>query len=437
MIAGVAISLIYANNIEQRVRADLAATMNRVIAAVDPADLVASLNNPLQDPRYDAPFGGLYWQVADIESGEIARSRSLWDYRLVATAENIADGETHYAVIEGPNDQALSSLARTIGFRVGDETRSFLVVVGEDRAELSESVYQFGTDLTVALGIVAILLIGAAALQVQLGLRPLGAIRAGVEKVRGGEARELDDDYPTEVRPLVLEVNDLLRSQEASIDFARARASDLAHGLKTPLSVLATTMTTLRERGDEEMASLVEELVSDMADKIDYQLRLSRVRLRTSNERYRTPVKKTIDRTVSVLKRTLAGEELDWNVEIDPELAVDLDSHDLVELLGVILENASKWGRSAVWVVATAKDGMADIVVEDDGPGLPDDQLQSIGVRGHRADETKSGSGLGLAIAKEIVSLNRGTIAFSRSGKGGLAVHLALPLAHSGGVSRP
>ncbi len=134
VIAGVAISLIFANSIEQRVRADLAATMNRVVAAIDPGDLVASLGNPLQDPRYEAPFGGLYWQVVDLESGDIARSRSLWDYRLVTPVEDVADGATHYAVIDGPNSQTLSSLARTIGFRVGDETRSFLVVVGEDRA---------------------------------------------------------------------------------------------------------------------------------------------------------------------------------------------------------------------------------------------------------------------------------------------------------------
>lgn len=427
MLAGVAIGFLFAANVEQRIRDDLTATMTRLIAAADPNALARSLDEPLQDPRYDTPFGGLYWQVTDTASGEVFRSRSLWDYQLAAPAPD--DGTPRFSVIQGPDNQTLSALARQIRFRSTGDTEPFLVIVAEDRAALSASVYRFGADLAVALGILGVVLAGAAWLQVYLGLRPLGAIRAGVERVRGGEEQRLGGDYPSEVRPLVNEVNDLLRSQEAAIEFARARAADLAHGLKTPLSVLATTSAGLRARGEEETADLVDELTADMVDKIDYQLRLSRLRLRTRAEHYSASMKEALDKAIGVLKRTRAGEELRWDVAIEDGLVVDLDSRDLIELVGVILENAAKWARTQVAVRATRRDGMAVVVIEDDGPGLPADQHDRIANRGVRLDESKSGSGLGLAIAREIVGLNHGTINFKTGTPSGLRVELALPLA--------
>jgi signal transduction histidine kinase len=396
------------------------------VAVIDPAAPLAALGEPFQDPRYETPFGGRYWQVTDSARGETARSRSLWDFELAVPAAG-DDGMAQYVVIPGPAGQTLSAMARRI--RYEGNPSSFVAIVAEDRAPFAASIGQFASDLAVALAVLAVALIAAASLQVSLGLLPLRAIRAGIERIRRGKETGLKGDFPSEVLPLVVEVNDLLQSQAAAIAFARARASDLAHGLKTPLSVLATTADALRAKGDQETAKVVEDLAADMADRVDYQLRLSRLRVRTATYRYSASVNECLDKTVGVLKRTRAGEELHWDVEMDPGLAVDLDRHDLIELLGVVLENAAKWGRASVTVRARRDAGSVVVAVADDGPGLTTDQMANLGQRGLRLDESNPGSGLGLAIASEIVRLNNGRIDFARGAAGGLAVRLTLPAA--------
>jgi signal transduction histidine kinase len=166
-----------------------------------------------------------------------------------------------------------------------------------------------------------------------------------------------------------------------------------------------------------------------MADKVEYQLRLSRLRVRTRTHTYSAPVNESLERIVAVLKRTRAGEELAWDVQVVPGLAVDIDTYDLVELLGVVFENAAKWGRSTVTVRGKRDGETVVIATEDDGPGLLPEQLAELGMRGHRLDETQSGTGLGLAIATEIVRMNNGKIEFQKSSLGGLAVWLRLPAA--------
>ena len=417
----------FAGNVEQRVRSDLSATLTRLVAVVDPTAPVTTLTEPLQDPRYATPFGGLYWQVVDLDRDQSVASRSLWDFDLrPSLAEIEAGGEPEYLVIPGPADQNLSAMARIILYQIGDQARPYLIVVAEDRAALIASIQQFGTELAIALGILGVMLIGAAVLQVNLGLRPLRIVHSGIESVRSGRERRLSAEVPSEVQPLVDEVNDLLQTQETSIAFARARASDLAHGLKTPLAVMATTATSLRNRGEDDTADRIEELTDEMADKIDYQLKLARLRQRTETHVYTASVNDALKRTIGVLQRTRAGEVLSWQTNIAPDLDVDLDGHDLIELMGVVLENATKWGRTQVQVTAVAEGANIVVLIEDDGPGLSPDEMEAIGVRGERLDETKSGSGLGLAIAKEIVAINHGTIAFEKSGLGGLAVRIAL-----------
>jgi signal transduction histidine kinase len=358
----------------------------------------------------------------------LARSRSLWDFEI-ETPPGLEDGQARFVILDGPSDQTLSAMVRQIRFRNGNAEAVFVAIVAEDRADLVASITRFGSNLAIALGILGVVLVAAAWLQVELGLRPLQTVRAGIERVRGGKESRLAGSYPSEVQPLIVEVNDLLRSQETSIEFARARASDLAHGLKTPLAVLATMSDKLRDRGDADTAKLVDELTADMVDRVDYQLRLSRLRLRTATHAYSASVNDSLDRTIAVLQRTKAGEELVWDKSIEPGLKADLDPRDLLELVGVVIENAVKWGKSAVGVSARRDGANVEILVEDDGPGISPEQAEILGKRGTRLDETKAGSGLGLAIAIEIVALNKGTIVFGRSGKGGLSVRLSLPLA--------
>src|SRR5690606_16552624 len=156
---------------------------------------------------------------------------------------------------------------REIRFATGNgQVRVFRVTLAENRALLDESINRFGVDLAIALAALALALIAAAGLQVHLGLLPLQSVRAGIGAVRRGETPALPATYPAEVLPLISEVNELLAQQQKSIDFARARASDLAHGLNTPLSVLKTLGGSLAGKGDAESARLVDEIVSEMDD---------------------------------------------------------------------------------------------------------------------------------------------------------------------------
>ena len=429
VVAGLAIGWIFRANVERQVQQGLVAGLNRLVAQIDPFAPAPVPETALPDPRYATPFSGLYWQVEDAAPGAVWRSRSLWDQVLATGAGPTGAGEV-FRTLPGPDGQSLSALLRDIRFATPNgEVRSFRVTLAENRALLDESINRFGIDLAIALAVLGLALVAAAGLQVQLGLLPLHSVRAGIGAVRRGEAPALPPDYPAEVLPLVGEVNELLTQQQKSIDFARARAADLAHGLKTPLSVLKSLGTELADKGDPESARLVDEIATEMDDRVDYQLRLSRLRLRTRAHQLAASLNEAVDRTVAVLVRTRDGERLTWQVELSPGLVVDIDRHDLTELVGVMLENAAKWGESAVRVEGRAEGGMALLTIADDGPGLSEAEIAKLGVRGQRLDESRRGSGLGVAIALEIVAINAGRVSFGRAPEGGLSVELALPLA--------
>jgi signal transduction histidine kinase len=192
--------------------------------------------------------------------------------------------------------------------------------------------------------------------------------------------------------------------------------------------VLKTLGAALADKGDVESAKLVDDIASEMDDRVDYQLRLSRLRLRTRAHQLSASLNEAVDRTLAVLVRTRDGERLAWRVELSPGLVVDIDRHDLTELVGVMLENAAKWGNSTVRIEGRAEAGNAILCIADDGPGLSEAEIGKLGVRGQRLDEKQRGSGLGIAIALEIVAINSGTVSFGRAPEGGLAVRLALPL---------
>jgi signal transduction histidine kinase len=429
LVAGVGIAYMFIASVERERQRDLAATFNRVVALIDPAANPPALGQPLTDPRYETPFSGLYWQLEDVATGEIGRSRSLWDFVIESAALPSAAGTGQFATLSGPSGQSLSVLVRDIRLTEEAGNRALRVTIGEDRATIDATISRFGWELAAALLLLGGALIAAAWLQVHLGLSPLQKLRAGIEAIRLGQSDKLEGDFPAEVLPLTAEVNELLQSQQASIDFARARAADLAHGLKTPLAVLATTADALRTRSDPETAALVDQLASEMADRVDYQLRLSRLRLRTRTHRLSARLDEALRRTVAVLMRTHDGERLDWIVELGEPLAVDIDDHDLVELVGVLLENAAKWALSGVHLRSRRDEGMAEVSIGDDGPGLTAAQIADLGTRGQKLDESKKGSGLGVSIALEIVALNNGTLDFGRSEQGGLLIMLRLPLA--------
>lgn len=429
VIAGLSIGYLFVSNVEETSRSELRDAFTRLIASLEPGPGTPRLSRPMADPRYDTPLSGLYWQVERIDGAGLARSRSLWDVTLTIDKKAFSDGKSHFVGLAGPDGQPLFALVRKISFSADTGPIRYMVAVAEDRSVLDESIARFGHDLIVALVLLGLVLMLAAFLQVRLGLKPLDLVRAGIESVRQGRRDRLPEDYPFELRPLVNEVNTLLDTQEKSMAFARARAADLAHGLKTPLSVLGTVADRLRQQGETETANLVETMTHEMVGKIDYQLRLSRLRLRDHAHVYAASLNRALARTIYVLEKTRDGERLDWRFFAHELVLVDIEQHDLGELVGVILENAAKWANTEV-VVAVTRDGEAAVAtITDDGPGLTSEQIAQIGVRGKRLDETRKGTGLGLSIAMEIVDINGGNLAFAPAEKGGLKVILTLPLA--------
>lgn len=407
-------------HVEASTELDLTSSLNRLVAQIDPAGMTG-LDRPLSDPRYDLPYGGLYWQVEDVQSGAFIRSPSLFDFALAP--DPAADAVLQ--ALPGPAETDLLALSR----RVNIEDRPFRVTIAEDSVEIDEAVRRFASETAIALALGWLALLLAAVLQVRLGLAPLQRIRLGLEDVQAGRSERLEGIFPREVSPLIAQVNTMLAEQQASLKFARARAADLAHGLRTPLAALQATADRLRKLGDEEEAQAVEELCGAMIERIEYQLRLTQLRLRAGNGSARTPLARPIEQTASVLRKTSQGEALHWEIDCPGDIEVRLDRHDLIELTGVLLENAVRHARTRVRVSGGRVSEQVVLSVADDGPGMTETQMKTAQNRGVRHDQVGPGAGLGLAIASDIARINGGSLEVVASDLGGIEVVVTLPLA--------
>lgn len=422
--AGLALQYLFSVNIERSTRQDLDATINRIAAVIVPSADGPILNTPLPDPRYATPFGGRYWQIETLSSDQIVRSRSLWDFVFSAPS---ADDGVHHGL--GPDGRHVIMMTRKLQIEGPDGPTEYLVTVAQDHGPIHDATQRFGRDAAQVLLLLGGLIILAAWLQIKLGLSPIARVRHAIESVRRGDDARLEGTFPSELRPLVQEVNALLDARETMMDRARARAADLAHGLKTPLAAVHGIAEQLREKGNEAEADMLQSISFEMSERVDYQMRLAALRVRTSSHLTRSSLNTAIIRTLTVLKKTGRGESLHWAAELSDDCWVDIHRQDLMELVGITLENAAKWASSRVVVRSLRNDQHAILEVMDDGPGIADGQLQLLGTRGMRLDESLPGSGLGLAIAAEILDINQGAIRFSRAQIGGLIVTIILPLA--------
>lgn len=261
----------------------------------------------------------------------------------------------------------------------------------------------------------------------RIGLRPLDTVRQRLAQIRSGEATRLGSVFPDEVLPLAAEVDHLLDEQERAIARARTRAADLAHGLKTPLTVLAADAKELRARGEFKLADEIESITASMRRHLEREL----VRARTGVRALAAPVqpiRPVVDRVISVLQRSPRGRNLSWQVEVSDGLGVRVDEHDLLEILGNLAENAAKWAANTVRITGKQQGNTVILQVEDDGPGVPENQTSTVLARGGRLDESSPGSGLGLAIVNDLLEAHGGTISLHRSQLGGLLAEVRLPM---------
>ena len=429
IIAGFGLATLFDRHVERRIQDELATYLRQLSGGIEFAqDGTFSLGVPMADPRFDTPFSGLYWQIEDDDQALALHSRSLWDSRIDLPTDPLAIGVIHRHLLPGPDDATLLVHERRIAFPVQESVRSLRMAVALDRSDLALARAAFAADLGPSLALLGFVFLVAVWFQVQMGLRPLDAIKRGVTAVRSGAEKRLPIDQPTEVKPLADEVNDLLTAQEQAMERARQRAGDLAHGLKTPLTVLQGDAGRLRDLGQEQIASEIESLIETMRRHVDQELARSRLQNKEALRNERSRLDEMVARVVRTIKRTPMGGDRQWQVEIPAGITVRIASDDLAELLGNLLDNAATWAKEQVHIqMVAAQDNHVTLSIEDDGLGVPEQALAQLGARGLRLDEQAPGNGLGLAITREIIDAYGGTIDFKSRPHGGLQVRICLP----------
>jgi signal transduction histidine kinase len=424
IVAGVALVIMFEHHVERTLDDDLDAYVRQIAGRLETESGRLRLSQFTSDPRFETPLSGFYWQVSDSNSSDIIRSRSLWDSVLQPQGDCVTDGRTRYYYTPGPAHQELLAGEICIKWSGSSGQTMLRILAGIDRASLRPARDAFAMELIASLNILALVLMIAMWLQVNLGLAPLSRLGADVADIARGRRSRLDAGGPAEIQPLVDEVNGLLDEREREIESARNRAADLAHGLKTPLTALAADARLLREKKESDIAQSLERIGDTMQRHVARELARARVkRSRRSGKLPETPVREVADALVRTLERT--GVELRFEVSIDSKLMVELDRIDLMEVIGNLAENASRYALSLVRVSAIEDQSLFRLLIEDDGPGLQEDGERVARQRGGRLDET-GGAGLGLAIVQDVLDAYGMTMQFSRSDLGGLRVSIDL-----------
>ena len=440
LVASLGLSALFEHHVERRVEAQLDDTLGQILAHIGIApDGRIDFDLALADPRFRAPFSGLYWQIQDDERRTLLRSRSLWDTVLPLPEDALPDGILHRHELTGPGGQTLLVVERRVVFHPESEGRLLRVAVALDRAELTAARRGFVNDMLPYLVLLGVMLLAATWVQVRIGLAPLDAVRLGLKSIRSGTARRLPADYPDEVDPLAAEVNALLDARDGAIERARAWTADLAHGLKTPLVVLSADAERLRAAGQPALADDLDSLAQTMRQRVDRELIRARIRARNGSNQASgidpaADLPTVLDRVVRTLQRTPKGARLAWDLDGPEALSVAMLPEDLTELLGTIVENAVNWAANRVAVRVSSGEAVL-VQVEDDGPGVPDPALETLAQRGLRLDERTAGTGLGLAIAQDVCDAYGAELVFGRGsspGLGGLLVALRLSGASAG-----
>jgi signal transduction histidine kinase len=427
VVAGLVIQTLYDRSAERTFDARL-----NVYLAVLAGDAVSeegelSETGDLGEPRFELPLSGWYWQIRRKDADDLVQaSISLFDGTLslpedaTAAIPGIRRGYTH-----GPAGEQVRMLERDI--RLADGSIYAFAVAAVD-GELAEEKAAFATNLWTALGSFALFLLAVLGLQVWYGLKPLSEVRRELWRVRLGQADRLDGRFPTELQPLVDDLNALIRSNAEIVERSRTHVGNLAHALKTPLSVILNEARALGMAPSEKIA----EQADLMRERITHALDRARI---AASANVIGAVTRVADSTAPILRsmeRIYQERRLVIEASISENLRFRGERHDFEEIVGNLVDNACKWARSHVLITAIEESLGRDqtflvITVGDDGPGLDNAGSTEVLKRGRRLDETKPGSGLGLSIVSELVSLYGGTLTLEESPAGGLMATVRLP----------
>lgn len=426
-VAGTGLHFLFERHVERRTVAELDTDLRQLMSGLVVAeDGSIELERLPGDQRYSQPFSGAYWQVVRGSGGIVARSRSLWDEELVLPADELPAGDFHMHAIYGPLEQQLLIVERKIVVNRPNKALTFRFSAALDRSESAAAVSAFGKDLAVALTLLGACLLAAFGAAVGVGLNPLAQLQSALGRLRAGDDVRLTGEFPREVEPLIDDLNTLLEQRDRSIASARARATDLAHGLKTPITAISVIAEELGAQGNPATADELLGYVRSMQGHVEREL----VRARSAEAGTfapPVPLMSIVDALVNSMRRLPRGSQIKWEVDVPLEILVKSHKSALAEVLGNLLDNARKWTHSKVIVRAALGDDSLIIEVADDGPGIPQSEVGTVLARGGRLDESVPGSGFGLAIAAEYVDQIGARMDLLEAGGGGLCVRITVP----------
>lgn len=423
-LASFALIMLFRQHVESWLDKQLDAHMVQLISGLDrngEGQLAITAN--LAEPRFSQPFSGMYWEVA-LENAPPLRSRSLWDQQIRLPDAAVEDGRLARVAAAGPQGEALYALQRRVILpeRLGGQVATFVIAI--DDSEVNRAVWSFATILVPFLLTIGLLLATAAWIQVRIGLRPLETVQESLSHIRHGRRDRMGTTpWPREIRPLTDEIDALLQAQGERVAKARARAADLAHGLKTPLQVIRSEARKLAGRGEKDAAANLEQLVTMMSRHVERQM--VRARLGSAHGNAAANLAAEMDQVVQIIKNSPTGAQLDWRVDIPRNVIVRIDPDDLVEALGNLVENAARHACKSVEISARHDGERIAIRIADDGRGIAPEAMQNVIERGIRYDTTTPGAGLGLAIVQDIAEEWNGDLSLANT-EPGLVVTLRL-----------
>lgn len=389
------------------------------------------------DQRASRAHSGRYWQISRIgPNGRLQvleRSNSLFegDEDLVTPREGISELgrdpiSTYRYNTVGPVGEPLRAVARVSVLPTVGGNLPLLFVMAEDRRPIDEGARRFAATATTALILLGLGLMTAVFIQVRVGLQPLFDLRREVAEVRKGRADKLAKVYPAELAPLAEELNALVAHNQEVVERQRTHVGNLAHALKTPISVMLAEANA----NPGPLAEVVKRQSEAMHGHVEHHLRRARAAARSQTNREQTPIEPVLDELARTLERIFREQRVSVDWRCPSDLAFQGERQDLLEIVGNVLENACKWSAGRVRAEASAIDAeKLKIVIEDDGPGLPADRRADVLKRGARLDEKRPGSGLGLSIVDELARAYGGDLALDDSSMGGLKVEITLPRA--------
>jgi signal transduction histidine kinase len=434
-ITGVVLSSVYRDATERAFDRRLNLYLRTLIAEVATPDEPPDRQfQSLGEPLFELPLSGWYWQITrtDSEKPEVRASRSLWDKKLPKLEERGVDlsaAGIRIGYVDGPEGQSLRMVERPVDLGADGK---FLVSVAGDASEIFDETrsfdYYLGGTFT-ALGIVLLL---TTIFQVRFGLAPLKRISESIADIRSGRAERLEGEFPVEIDPLARETNALIDANREIVERARTHVGNLAHAIKTPLSVIVNEAGA---HGADPFAHKVLEQADLMRDQVAHHLERARIAARVTTIGTITEVAPAIEALQRTMEKIHRDRGIVIEIKADPKAKFRGERQDLEEMAGNLVDNACKWASSRVFIEVLverptepgAAGPILRIIVDDDGQGLSAAERAKVSRRGQRLDESKPGSGLGLSIVVDLAALYGGSLVLGNAPIGGLRAELALP----------